>query len=501
MQNLEQYAALQKLNKATQLTQAKRAAAPSKQYAEFRAKYKYDPAGFIQDAFIWPDKQRPAPYQLEIGTNLIEYQREAVRGLHGLGKTTIAAWLVHWFALTRDIDSDWKLPTTASVWRQLNKYLWPEIHKWARRLKWELIGRPPYDNRTELQVLNLKLTTGEAFAVASDSPGNIEGAHADCIFYIFDEAKLIAASIFDAAEGAFSGAGQDTDNEALALAISTPGETSGRFYDIHRKAPGLEDWHTRHVTLQEAVKAGRVSLEWANNRKKLWGEESAAYQNRVLGEFADSDESAVIPLSWVEKAIERWNKIDGAVYEDAESGYGVDVARFGEDKTVICKVTGDVCEWLQYSSRKSTMQTAGKVANILGSDYDSPIAIDTIGVGGGVYDRLGELGYNVVSVNVQEATDLTDSSGENKFNSLRSAVWWSIREALDPDGKEPLALPPDDTLVGDLTAPTWGFTSRGAIVVESKDDIKKRLNRSPDAADALALALYALAFPNWTGAW
>jgi hypothetical protein len=184
-----------------------------------------------------------------------------VRGPHGLGKTTLSSWVIVHFALTRD-GRDWKCVTTASAWRQLAKFTWPEVHKWARRLRWDRVGRAPF-SANELLTLNLKLSTGEAFAVASDNPAYIEGAHADHLLYVFDESKAIPGGVFDAAEGAFSNAGGDTAAEAYALAISTPGEPQGRFYEIHKRQPGLEDWWTRHVTLEETIAAGRVSREWA----------------------------------------------------------------------------------------------------------------------------------------------------------------------------------------------------------------------------------------------
>lgn len=95
----------------------------------------------------------------------------------------------------------------------------------------------------------------------------------------------------------------------------------GRFYDIHSRKPGYEDWTVRHVTLGEAIKAGRISPDWAEQRKRQWGEDSAIYQNRVLGEFAASDEDAVVPLAWVEAAVERWHAWNDAVRGRA-SGVG-----------------------------------------------------------------------------------------------------------------------------------------------------------------------------------
>jgi hypothetical protein len=121
--------------------------------------------------------------------------------------------------------------------------------------------------------------------------------------------------------------------------------------------------------------------------------------------------------------------------------------------------------------------------------------VDVIGIGAGVVDRLREQGYNVTGVNVSESSDRTDNSGELQFVNLRSAVWWALREALDPLNSDPLALPPDDILTGDLTAPKWSITSAGKIKMESKEDLRKRLGRSTDAGDTLALAWYGKSTP------
>lgn len=200
-------------------------------------------------------------YQEDILRTLVTHRRIAVRGPHGLGKTTLSAIVVLWAVATSTTDT--KIVTTASAWRQLTKFTWPEIRKWASKADWDKLGIKIRIGK-ELLELSIKLPNREAFAVASDNPALIEGAHASRLVYVFDEAKAIPIGTWDAAEGAFSGAGGDTVNEAYALAISTPGESSGRFYDIHARKAGLEDWAVRHVTLQEAVAAGRISSEWAD---------------------------------------------------------------------------------------------------------------------------------------------------------------------------------------------------------------------------------------------
>ncbi|MBA3868597.1 MAG: hypothetical protein H0X30_05550 [Anaerolineae bacterium] len=436
---------------------------------------------FVRDVLL----AEPAPYQEHILRELVIHKRVCVRGPHGLGKTALAAWVVLWGMYA--FDTDVKIPTTASAWRQLTFYLWPEIRQWAKRAQ--------LDKGMRILDLALKMPNKEAFAVASDDPALIEGAHASTLIYVFDESKSIPDGVFQAAEGAFSGAGTDTGNRAYALAISTPGEPSGVFHSIQTRRPGYEDWIAIHVTLEECIAAGRISREWADQRKKQWGENSAPYRNRVLGEFADSGEDSVIPLSWVEKANERWEKCSGM--GSGSLSYGLDPARYGDDSTTTAKLVGRVLESLTYREQQSTMQTAGRMV-ALAPDKNTSIGVDVIGVGAGVYDRLHELGYKKAkAINASESAKdergkpLTDASGTLEFYNKRSQLWWALREALDPESEDPLALPPDDRLTGDLTAPTYDYTSNGRIRVESKDDIRARIGRSTDAADALALALDA----------
>lgn len=469
-------------------------------YKTFQQTYRGNWVALIQDCIEWRDDE-PADYQIEIIGQLQERKRAAVRGPHGLGKTALASWIVLAFALLSD-GADWKIATTASAWRQLSKYLWPEIHKWARRLKWNKIGRDPFNYRTELLTLSLKLSTGEAFAVASDNSDLIEGAHADKILYLFDESKAIPDNTFDAAEGAFSGAGGDTDNEAYALAISTPGEPIGRFYDIHKRKPGYEDWWVKHVTLDEAIKAGRISQEWAEQRKRQWGETSAVYQNRVAGEFAANDEDSIIPLAWVELANERWRELDESGEWGKFTAVGSDIGAGGEhsDKTIEALVHR---RWRVKELRKfargdvsvATMEEAGRLKGILDA-HGGKAYIDTIGIGLGVYHRLREQGYeNALSFNaaekaVRNGEPLTDITGEFTFANKRSAAWWIMRELLDPEDGKPIALPPDDELTGELTTPRKRILSGAKIQVESKDDIRKRLKgRSTDNADAVIQAI------------
>jgi hypothetical protein len=488
-------------------------------FTEFQEKYFYDPVGFARDCIEWPDGESVTPYQAETMEALLREKRVAVRSLHGAGKTGMAAIIVLWYCLTRE-GKDWKVITTASVWRQLTEFLWPEIHKWARRIKWHVIGRDPFDERAELLTQHLILRTGRAVAIASNKPTAIEGAHADYILYLFDEAKAIPDGIFDAAEGAFSGGSTET----LALAISTPGEPQGRFYDIHKRRDGFEDWWTRHWTVIEALAAGRTTEDWIEKRKRQWGETDPRFMNRVMGEFADNDPRGVIPLSWYERAVERWYEwmesggvaldslppktLHDAIYDawlmaggpDATNAtlttVGVDVGSGSPegDRSVLAVAydgyhVGRLEFVPQGDPALATIETAHTCAKYLDRHKGAEGIIDVIGIGAGVGAELRRYGFRSRFFWAGKPTELTDKTGEVGFANWRSAAWWILREMLEPNSGFNVMLPPDDTLEEDLISPHWGYNNAGEVQIEKKESIYKRIHRSTDAGDAVIMAI------------
>lgn len=443
--------------------------------------YADDPEKFVLDCFRWAEGEGPSAYQRELLRAITSHRRISVRGPHGLGKTAFAAWVILWFALTHD-GRDWKIATTASAWQQLTLFLWPEIHLWAGRLLPEKIGRAALHEGTELLDLSLKLRTGQAFAMASDKPSRMEGAHADYILIVFDEAKTIPTATFDALEGAMS------TGDAYAIAISTPGEPQGRFYDIHSRKPGFENWMVRHVTCAEALAASRMKETYPAECAALWGTESAAYQNRVLGEFAAAEADGIIPLAWIEAANERWRALEKSGEWPAFTCVGVDVGR-GGDATVLALRHGDAIRKLRCYGVADTMVVTGYVVPVL-RGYGGYAVVDVIGIGAGVVDRAREQDLDAVAFNAGAATEWKDRSGEMMFANKRAAAWWNLREMLDPANGLAVALPPDDVLTGDLTAPHWRPSSGGRVLVESKEDIRKRIGRSTDSGDAVVQAFW-----------
>lgn len=206
-----------------------------------------------------------------------------------------------------------------------------------------------------------------------------------------------------------------------------------------------------------------------------------------------ADPFQVIPAEWVRAAQKRW---EDYAKPDIIKSVGVDVARGGADKTVIAVLREERFDELYKYPGISTPngQTAALlVTNVIGQQ-NPVICVDVIGVGASVYDSLRNGSNNVIGVNFGAGSSITDKSGKFKFANIRAEAYWRLREALDPDYNPTLALPPDRELLGDLCAPKWSIRT-GRIYIESKDEIIKRLGRSPDCADALALAWYGMSKP------
>jgi len=255
--------------------------------------------------------------------------------------------------------------------------------------------------------------------------------------------------------------------------------------------PGYEDWVTRHVTIDEAIKAGRISTDWVEQRKRQWGEDSSIYQNRVLGEFADLSEEGIIPLSWVRAAIERWKSWYHSGHKElpGKSVLGVDVARAGDDATVIALRNASVLQTLYSFSKLPLTSVAGHVKSHSGGRY---IHIEMEGgYGASVYDMLREQGIpNLRPIVVSGSTTFRDRSKEIGFANVRAAMWWNVREMLDPQYGSEICLPPDERLTLDLITPHWTMLKNAVIQLEDKIQIMKRLGRSPDYGTAVCLAFW-----------
>ena len=206
-------------------------------------------------------------------------------------------------------------------------------------------------------------------------------------------------------------------------------------------------------------------------------------------------EDILIPYEWIELANQRWLALNEEGFEPSgPCRAGVDVAGMGRDESVVCRRYDNFVpsfERHQSAGKADHMHVAGMITKILQND-GSIAFIDTIGEGAGVYSRLCELGYsNAVSCKYSEgAKDHHDITGQHEFANMRAYLFWCVRDWLNPKNKMNPALPPNDKFAEEATEIRWKFVSDGRIIIEPKEDIKKRIGRSPDDFDALANTFY-----------
>jgi hypothetical protein len=210
----------------------------------------------------------------------------------------------------------------------------------------------------------------------------------------------------------------------------------------------------------------------------------------VLGEFADNSEEGIIPLSWINLAVERWKQW---AKTKADSGgkrtMGIDVARAGSDKTVLALRNALAIVSIRVVSKLSMTSLAGLVESIADGRY---LHIETDGgLGASLYDILKADGVpNLRPITVGGGTNFKDRAKELVFANLRAAMWWNLREMLDPSTGVEVCLPPIDLLISDLSTPTWEITRNATVLLESKESIAKKIGRSTDYGDAVCLAFW-----------
>jgi hypothetical protein len=304
-------------------------------------------------------------------------------------------------------------------------------------------------------------------AAVPNTPHGAEGfagAHEKYILQIFDEASAIDRAIWETAEGATA-----TDGGYRKwLVWGNPTRTTGAFFDcFHRNR---HRWHTKYIDTRNCKYADQSQIaQWIED----YGEDSDFVRIRVKGQFPRAGSTQLISTEVVTQATIRENIVPfGAV-----KLFGVDVARFGDDQTVICRRQGRKLEELHKYRGLDTMETAAKVAELSNLYEPDAIMIDEVGVGGGVVDRLKQLGFDVIPVNSANTADDT-----RMYKNKRAEMWGRMRDWLVTAD-----IPDDRDLCADLSGPEYGYDEKMRIVLEKKTDMKKRGLASPDSADALAL--------------
>jgi hypothetical protein len=409
--------------------------------------------------------------QREIIGSVFGHRRTSVKSCHASGKTfTAAMCTLAW--LYRYPGS--KVITTAPTARQVRELLWREIRVAYKRARYPLGGRM-------YQVPRLEISDDWfAFGFSTDEPESFQGPHGEYVLIIVDEASGVDAGIFEAIEGVMSA------GETHLLLIGNPTKVSGNFYDSHHSERDIYNPIT--IAAQDTPNftgEGRypqlIRSEWVEERKRVWGETSPAYQVRVLGRFPRQGVDTLIWLEWVEAAAERPVDIEDATRYAPE--YGVDVARFGDDESGVYLRRGPHVLEGGFWQGMDTEFTAGRVADMVRTNGKGTVKVDAVGIGAGVADKLRGLGFDVVDV-VAGA----QASDPEKYPNLRAEMWWGLRNRFR-DGD--IRGVTDDITQGQLTTVKYRYDERTRVVIESKDKAKARGVASPDRAEALMLAFYS----------
>ena len=427
-------------------------------YEVFVDTYRNDPVGFVIEV-LGAD---PLPWQREFLTAIAKGERRiTVRAGHGVGKSTACSWALIWHMFMRMPQ---KAICTAPTASQLFDALFAEVKHWCNRL--------PEPLRETIEVFSDRIVQKgspessfiSARTSSADRPEALAGVHSEHVLLICDEASAIPEAVFESAAGSMSG------HSATTILIGNPTRNSGLFFKTHHQLSS--DWKTMHVS---CLDNRLVAQDFIAQIKSTYGEGSNAYRVRVLGEFALRDDDSLIAAELVDTAMSR----DVAINPAEPILYGVDVARFGSDRTVICKRQGNIVLGFKHWSGEDLMGTVGRIVHEASLDTPAEIMVDSIGLGGGVADRLRELGHNVRDVNVSESVALNQQAAR-----LRDELWLAAKAWLETRA---VRLPKDDDIRAELIGPTYSFTSNGKIKVEGKSEMKRRGMRSPDMADALCL--------------
>lgn len=439
--------------------------------------HRRDPAGWVEQTLgeaLW-SKQR------DILASVLDRKRTAVKSCHEAGKSFTAARLAAWWLSVHPAD-DAFVVTTAPSAHQVNNILWREIRRAHR--KGDLPGYVT-------QQAEWKISDG-VVGIGRKPPDydedSFQGIHARYVLVILDEASGIPPALWNGAEAITTG------EDCRILAIGNPTDPASEFAAVCKPASGwnvirISAFDTPQFTgepLPDDVRSRFLPPSTVDEWRAKWGEGSPLYTSKVLGEFPDASDDAVIPLGWVEQAQQRWRDRTGGL--PPLTCVGVDVARTGQDRSAAALRHGSRIDRVDTWGGADTMDTVGRVYALTG---DRVVAVvDVIGIGAGVVDRRREQGLPTEPFNASERTDLVDSSGTLGFVNKRSAAWWGLRELLDPTSGVDVELPDDDDLAAELIAPRWQVTSAGKVKVEGKDDIRKRLGRSTDLADAVIQAFW-----------
>lgn len=462
--------------------------------------WRNDPVMFFREVLGF----EPDEWQAEAARDLAANPKVSIKSGQGVGKTGLEAAVFLWFITCFPYP---RIVATAPTKQQLHDVLWSEISKWM--------------SKSELLSMLLKWTKTYVYMVGNEKrwfgvartatkPENMQGFHEDNMLFIVDEASGVADPIMEAILGTLSGA-----NNKLLL-CGNPTRTSGTFYDSHTRDRALYKCHT-----VSSADSSRTNKENIDSLIRKYGWDSNVVRVRVRGEFPEQEDDVFIRLSWIESSINtelepETAKALGCFFDDKgrkiidrngvdSIDIGCDVARFGDDRTVIGYKINEVAKIFKKYNGQDTTWTAGNICRLYNSLVDLYkfkkkiyVKIDDGGVGGGVTDQLREIKrreserYKMMEI---VPIHFGQPIKHKYYYDTTTYMMGIIREMLEPfdDAGNPrqptLVLPNDDDLVGQLSCRKYSYVG-GKIKVESKKEMKERGLSSPDEADCMLLTCF-----------
>lgn len=439
--------------------------------------HRHDPVGWVHDQIgetLWSK-------QVEIAESVRDHRHTAVPSCHASGKSYLAARLAAWWIDTLPVGQAFVV-TTAPTSAQVSAILWREIGRahTRGRLRGTITGGavPAWRVNGELVAFGRKPAD---YVDAEQAMQAFQGIHARYVLVILDETGGIPQWLLDAAETLATGP------DDRILAIGNPDDPASPFRDICDEPDTI--WNVIRIDAGSTPRftgepvAAHVPLitpQWVAEREQVWGADSPLFQSKVHALFPDVSDDTLFPPALIRKAHE--TDLAGV----AKGGYGGDVARYGDDETVVYRNRGGVLRVVEVARKQATTETTGMFARILlqhgeASVADVAMSVDGDGVGAGVVDQLRQLGLPVLEFRGGER-----AKDPSRFVNRRAEMFWLLREAIESGDVD--LDPADLDLAAQLGKLKWFTDGRGRIQVESKEDMRRRGVKSPDRADAAAMA-------------
>lgn len=434
-------------------------------------RWRADPVAFVREVF----GAEPDAWQAEVLAAIVTNQRVALKACKGPGKSCVMAWIMLWFLAVYPHS---KCLATSITGDNLRDNLWSEISLWQKKSKYLTEA---FDwtaervvNREHPETWFASARTWSKNADKTQQANTLAGLHGSYTLVCMDEVGDIPSGVAAAADASLS-----TGEFNRILIAGNPTQTEGPLYDACTRDRAR--WWVKEITGDpyDPTRAPRISVQWAKDQIEQWGPDNPWVMVNVFGKFPPTQSNKLLGPEEVGDAAQR--DCSEFVYRDWPIIYGLDVARFGDDRSVLYKRQGPVAFSPRVWRGADTMTLADQVARHLLEEPGDAIFVDATGIGGGVQDRLAQMGFSPIGV------DFGSSALDARFADRRSEMWWLLHLWIKKGGG---CIPNSPELRAELVGPTYGFTTGQKVTrlkLESKDDMKKRGLSSPDMADALAL--------------